>query len=216
MIKHISLLLLCALKYQLIYGTYASTLPEIINFDNSGSDNKAICSHLSTIESPLSRSIHIRTHDGDEVLVRISLSAFDGECTAENIVAVDACHEKELSHLQLLVTSCGTYMDICTCDVAVKSTAGLSSVSEQFILIPNKDFSASRMLQIDDAQKPAMKNPAVQDPGADSSITVEGVQASAEKKFDIGIVTHKVLVVLSLIAFVGNGMFVVFVFWLSK
>eukprot|EP00602_Paraphysomonas_sp_CaronLab_P004297 CAMPEP_0185029282 /NCGR_PEP_ID=MMETSP1103-20130426/15497_1 /TAXON_ID=36769 /ORGANISM="Paraphysomonas bandaiensis, Strain Caron Lab Isolate" /LENGTH=145 /DNA_ID=CAMNT_0027563967 /DNA_START=239 /DNA_END=676 /DNA_ORIENTATION=+ len=39
---------------------------------------------------------------------------------------------------------------------------------------------------------------------------------SGSQKFDIGIVTHAVLVVLSIIAFVGNGLFLVFVFWLSK
>lgn len=35
-------------------------------------------------------------------------------------------------------------------------------------------------------------------------------------KFDIGIVTHFILVVLAITAFIGNSMFVVFVFWLSK
>lgn len=34
--------------------------------------------------------------------------------------------------------------------------------------------------------------------------------------FDIGVVTHSILVILSLIAFAGNSLFVVYVFWLSR
>lgn len=34
--------------------------------------------------------------------------------------------------------------------------------------------------------------------------------------FDIGVVTHGILVILSLISFAGNALFVVYVFWLSR
>jgi hypothetical protein len=98
-------------------------------------------------------------------------------------------------------------LSFCFCDVAGKS--GIESLA---IITSNLKIQLDRLLgKTEEKRLLEMTHTDAQD-----RLDQNTNGTAAQDRFDIGIVTHGVLVVLSFVSFVGNALFVVYVFWLSR
>jgi hypothetical protein len=96
-------------------------------------------------------------------------------------------------------------LDRCFCNVVAKSAADSLAIITSNSEIELFDLLAS----IEMSRKLEMTQ-------SDGMSQQDTNRTSAQDRFDIGIVTHGVLVVLSFVSFFGNALFVVYVFWLSR
>jgi hypothetical protein len=95
----------------------------------------------------------------------------------------------------------------CFCNIAAPTSFEFIAISPESVKVELADYIS----KLDSSRKLELITQA----GPETLPRNESGTAS-EDRFDIGVVTHAILVILSFISFAGNALFVVYVFWLSR
>ena len=191
-----------------------STDKTIVEFARSapadcGRDNH----HLNSMRS---MPVHVKSDTNDylKLSLRIPLTLYGETCTKENFQIREPCRDIN-DDVNYIIRGCNDAYEECICDVDLEVTA----FKQDIVFSVVATSSHTRKLEGTDRSMNSggEKEGNVGNTGDKETVTESAQNLSPDdKKFDPGVITHAVLVVLAVIAFAGNAMFVVFVFWLSR
>lgn len=122
------------------------------------------------------------------------------------INSIDYCNSDSVMTFPFASYSLKCYFDHaagqCFCDLAAPTDFEFIAISPSAVKVELADYIST----LDSFRKLEL-----------SQIIPRNESGTASQdRFDIGVVTHAILVILSFISFAGNALFVVYVFWLSR
>jgi hypothetical protein len=153
-----------------------------------------------------------KTLPSDILPLSIPMISTDSPLRFEIINGMDYCSSEYIALFPpaSYVMKCEFYRQSrgCFCEISVDEHSEFEFIT---ISLPNlKVELADYISKLDFSRKLEVNQ-------AETDLTPRNQSGtSSEDRFDIGVVTHAVLVILSCVSFAGNALFVVYVFWLSR